>query len=63
MAKKIFNKGNLVQEYIINGTTIKIYDGALVADNPDDPKVKAILKRVARIATENIMSVDVSQHS
>ena len=56
MARKAFNKGNLVAEYTINGTRVKVYDGGLIATSPNDPKVQAALKRIARIATEDAMS-------
>jgi hypothetical protein len=53
---KPFNKGNLVEEYTTDeGTRVKIYDGALVATSRYDPRVKAILRRIAKIAIQNEM--------
>jgi len=49
-------KGNIVAEYNIKGTKVKIYDGAFVATNSDHPNVKVILKRISNMVYQNIQS-------
>ena len=49
MANKILCRGNIIEEYTIGATRIKINDAAIVARTRDDPKVQAIMERVAQI--------------
>jgi len=49
---KQYNKGNLLEEYTIKGTKIKIYDSAIAKD---DTKIKQILDRLAQISSQSKM--------
>ena len=49
MAIKSITSGKVIAEWSQGSCRVKINDGALVAQSKDDPKVQAILGRIAQI--------------
>lgn len=50
---KIINTGNVVEEYKLGNTTIKIYDTAYINKTPED--IQKILERIASIGWEIVL--------